>query len=96
MQSLLVLQKLNKDALSTINYVLYSTDGDEEKMSPAEVYMINSMLEKIRRAHDNLLQNSDIEVDEAIRQAQVAAILKEVEEYSGNAGQTHTEPETEA
>jgi hypothetical protein len=92
---LLMLDKLNKDALNAISYVLYTNEGDEDKISPTEKFMIDSIINKIKRGYGNLLQDTDIELDEAIHKAKVAEILKEVEEYNGDTGSSSQTSESE-
>ncbi len=89
-----MLDKLNKDALNTISYVLYTNEGDEDKISPTEKLLIDNNINKIKRVYANLLQDTDIELDEAIHKARVEEILKEVEKY-GDTGSSSQTPESE-
>lgn len=89
-QNLLMLEKLNKDALNAINYVLYSTDGDDSKLSPSDEYVISRTLDKIKRQYSDLLENVDMTLNEEVRQAKVHEILKEIAEY-GDTRSSRTE-----
>lgn len=90
LQNLIALQKITKDVADVIHYSLYVSNGDESKIDEDYLQLIDMKVGRLKKVIGIINDNTNIEIDQVVHQANVAKVLKEVEEY-GHSGQNDSE-----